>query len=482
MITIGTVRFDIQTNCESFALALNGRWDAFFHTSFEVVVEEVLSAYDQPDAVIDIGNLSLDVGTIDEDAFNTQFPLRLREALEKYCKENLDNHQISKDGKEGIRVVSTGLNAFELLSFFLLHGYFPYTCGEQDTDLSLLLKKVIADEAYRFKEFLNSYGHYDYLCRRLIFQFTDEELGQIVNIVQPSESKFINLYVRVQLHTYRSLKQPDVTRDDYRNVVWALAFAYLFAESGGYVNRKQFVLYTIRGLAAHLNLALVEMIRILTESIHELERTVEQLPELWNILKEIRQDVKAELWAFDGDYHTLLVREVVTALRWDSKEERENILSREHLISVLSEQNSRRRLLRQLREIEIYVLVEAIVPQETEYVISYACVLDKHKDAGTFSGRAGSDFGLLKWEFIFAVLIAMPASVFNRKQFVLSVLQQLAAHYNFSVAELLHLLCADKEMIDKLSPDLLSALQELSRLFQSEKKGTPLKNIYRKNG
>lgn len=470
MITIGTAKFDFKTSNEPFAQMLNTRWDSFFHTCFERVADEVLSFYDQTDSVITISSLSLDLGNIEEEQFEKQFSIRLREVLEQYCKENLWRQQHTDIVGEGVRIASVGKNAFDMLSFFLLHGYFPFTVSQEHVDLSLLLKQVINEEAYRFREFLNSYGHYDFLCRRMVFQFTDDELEQIVNIVQPSESKFISLYVRVQIRTYDTFKRSDIARDKYREMVWTLVLAYLFAESGGRFNRKQIVLHTIRGLAAHLNLALVEVVQILTESIRELERTVEQLPELWAILKEIRQDMKAELWALDGDYHVHLMREVAIALHAGGEGGMEHVLSREHLISILSNQNSCRELLRQLQEQEIHLLVSVVAPWESEYIISYACMLDKHKDAGTFSGKAGSEFYLLKWEFIFGVLVALPASVFNRKQFVLSVLQRLAAHYNLSVAELIDLLLVDKETVENsLSAELWTVLQELKRLFMPRK-------------
>ena len=44
--------------------------------------------------------------------------------------------------------------------------------------------------------------------------------------------------------------------------------------------------------------------------------------------------------------------------------------------------------------------------------------------------------GILQEEDL-ASLVAMPASMFARKQFVLSVLQRLAAHYNQKVLDLL---------------------------------------------
>lgn len=479
MITIGTAKFDFRTENEPFVRTLNGRWDAFFHTSFEVVVDEVLSACDPSGQLIEIDSLFLDLGNIEEEDFYKQFPQRLREALNKYWMENIARFSAGNGMREGIRIISIGRNAFELLSFFLLHGYFPPNADGKSLDLNLLLSKVISEESYRFKEFLNAYGHYDFLYQRLVFQFSDEQLEQIVRMVQPSESTFINLYVRVQIHTYDVVKKEDITRNEYRTIVWVLVLAYLFAESGGYFNRKQIIVYTLRGLAAHLNYSFAEMTRLLTEGIQQLEHTAGQLPELWSILKEIRQSMQDTLWTLEGDYHTCLMREVVSALRMDMpKEEADHILSQEHLFRILRNVDYRRTLLQRLHEQEIHRLVTVLVPDESEYVISYACLLDKHKDAGTFTGKAGSEFKLLKWEFIFAVLTAMPASAFNRRQFVLSVFQYLAAHYNLSIEDLIHWLYVDKELKGSLlSSGVLPVLEELMQLFSPAKKEVILEDF-----
>lgn len=473
MITIGTARFDFMTDNESFARKLNGDWDSFFHTSFEEVVDEVLSVYNQENRTVTIDSLPIDLGNMDEGRFYEDFPVRLREALKKYCEERIERQPVSDEaGMEGVRIVSAGRNAFDVLSFFLLHGYFPFETDKEYTDLDFLLKKVIDEEAYRFREFLNSYGHYDFLSLRLVFQFSDEQLEQIVHVVQPSESIFISLYVRVQIHTYESLKRSDITRGEYRDVVWTLVLAYLFAESGGRFSRKQIILHTLRGVAAHLNFSMAEITRLLTEGIQELEDTVMQLPELWGILKEIRQDMQAELWALDGDYRSRLVREIISALRFRVNRKAVGyILAREHLASILSDVVYCRKLLQQLKEQEICQLVRAVIPADSEFVISYAGLLDKHKDAGTFSGKAGSEFHLLKWEFIFAVLFSMPGSTFGRNQFVLSVLQRLAAHYNLSVSDLIHWLSADGELGSIFrSSGITLVLQELEQMFVSGEK------------
>lgn len=463
MITIGTVKFGFKADDEAFARSLHSRWDAFFAASFERVADEVLSSCDFPGRMITIDSLSLDLGRMEPDGFDRQFALRLREALQDYCRKWLAEES-GEVSQAGIRRATLGQSALELLCFFLLHGYFPMHTDAEQQNLSLLLKRVLASEAYRFREFLESRGHYDFLCRRLVWQFADEELEQIVTVVQPSESKFINLYVRVQIHAYSVMRRPDISRENYRDAVWTLVLAYLFARSGGHFGRKQVVMHTLRGIAAHFNFSLVELTRVLTANIDRLERTAGHLPGFWGILKEIRRDIPAGLRALDGDFRIHLLREMLAALRPNGikEEDASFFLSLGHVSVLLADPEARRGLLRQLREPEIHRLVGVLVPTEKEYVISYARLLDKHKEASSLQGKAGDDFRLLKWEFIFAVLLSMPAASFSRRQFVLSVLQRLSAHYNLTVVELLRLLRGDEELKTVyLSPELLKILQQL---------------------
>lgn len=461
MITFGTVKFDFLTNDEPFARWLNGRWETFFATAFERVADEVLSAYDTPKRVITIDSLPLDLGTVPMDDFDRHFANRLRAVLKEYMRGWVDA-DASVALQAGVRFETVGQTALDLLCFYLLHGYLPSTTSAEYTDLHFLLAKVISDSAYRFREFLECYGHYDFLCRRLIFSFTDTELEEIVRVVQPSESKFVNLYVQVQLRSYPHLKRPGITQNDYRNVVWTLVLSYLFAESRTRFSRKQIMLHTLRGIAAHFNFRFAEMARLMTDGVQRLEQSVEQLPELWSLLKEIRRDVRAELYALDGGYRRHLLLEILHALQTEGMKDAAFTLSPEHLRYVLSDPSTCGELLTRLQEPHIHRLVGIIVPAEKEYVIGYSRFLDKSKDAGTFTGKAGSDFRLLKWEFIFAVLLSLPASAFSRKGFVLSVVQRLAAHYNLTISELIHLLASDDEWQGAyLSPELMSVLREL---------------------
>lgn len=463
--TIGTVRFDITSNNEAFAQSLYARWDAFFYTSFEAVVEEVLSHYNRKDEVLTIHQLPIDIGILSEEKFDNQFPVRLREILHQYFRKILaaDNETVSAIGANRISLAQSTL---EILCFFLLHGYLPANADHNQMDIGVLLQQVLQTSPDQFRAFLESYAHYDFLYKRLVYQFDDEQLEAIVNGIHPSESKFINLYVRVQIHSYKKSQVSEIGFTDYRNAIWILVLAYLCSEGGSRFNRKQLVLHTLRGLSARYNLSFEELTRILTEELAELEKSTVGLPELWGILKEIRQDIHAELLVLNSSYLKTAYREIVDALRITAHEEPSYLLTKENLAVILSVPESCRELLRQLREDEIHHLVELVLPQESAFVISYAQLLDLHKERGYFVGKVGNDFRLVKWEFIFAVIFNAPLATFSRLQFVLKATEKIAAHYNLSISEVIHFLLNEDELHHIFSSlNLLPVLLELRQVL-----------------
>lgn len=464
MVNINKIIFEFTAGNKEFAQNINRRWESFYQPVFERVAEEVMTRYEREDETCIIESLPLDLGTIPEEDFDAHFPERLKEAMHKWFRQMSTNTpETTQSGT--IRRISNQQNKLEILMYFLLHGYFPRIAENENIQLGALLNEVLQSSAALFRDFLESYAHYDFLHRRLALQFTDEELESLINKCRPTESKFVNLYVRVQINAYRNKPTRDISFPDYRNAVWILVLAYLFTETGSRFNRKQLILYTLRGLAARFNFTFPGLTRMVTDHIPELEKTVEQLPELWDILKEIRQDVHAHIITADADYLDYSLREIVFSLRFD-RQRHSHLFSPENLGLLLSVPVTCRKLLVQLSEKEIYRLVEIILPAESPFVIAYAQLLDKHHDRNSFAGKAGSEFSLLKWEFIFQVIYVAPLSAFNRQLFVLSVIQKLGAHYNLSTEDVLRFLLLDKEMFTIYSSlNIWPVLSELNSKY-----------------
>ncbi len=473
MVNINKVIFEFTTGNEEFAQHVNQRWESLYQPVFEKVAEEVMTCYNHEDETCIIENLPLDLGTIPEEDFDTLYPKRLREALHEWFKQ-INTESPGTTRTEGVRRISNQQNKLEILIYFLLHGYLPSTAQNDNIQLGSLLNEVLYSSAGLFREFLERYAHYDFLHRRLALQFTDEQLENIINRCRPSESKFVNLYTRVQIKAYKNKPVQEISFPEYRNAVWILVLAYLFTETGSRFNRKQLVLYTLRGLAARFNFTFVGLTRMVTDNIPELEKTVEQLPELFDILKEIRQETHGDMMAADAGYMDYSLREIVFSIRFD-RTHHSHLFSYANMGQLLSVPLTCRKLLAQLSEKEIHRLVEIVLPAESPFIISYAQLLDRHHERNTFAGKAGNEFSLLKWEFIFQVIYAAPFAAFSRQMFVLSVIQKLGAHYNLSVEDIISFLLLDKEMFTIYSSlNVLPVLTELHiKLAQSIIPGNP---------
>lgn len=115
MIRIDHISFEFAAPDETFAHGLYAGWDDFCRDCFERVVEECCTAYDKERVLHEIGRLDLDLGSIPEEEFHREFPLRLKEALLKALPP-LDMHTPDEMEKSAV-------SRRDNLLFFLIHGF-----------------------------------------------------------------------------------------------------------------------------------------------------------------------------------------------------------------------------------------------------------------------------------------------------------------------------------------------------------------------
>lgn len=417
MVTVYGIRLEFGMEEEAFARELYGRWEEFFRSGVEEVMEAVFSRYDGEDEVIRVGSLEVELGTVPQEEFYERFPKLLTERLETVFGELLRHREAYP-----VEIVSLRRDGLQAFLYFLVQGVLPGNVPESYRDLHRLLELVTGSNGYELGAGLKRWGIKEEVCCRLVRQFRDEELEKVVEVTEPSEAVFIRVYTRSLLGVWPRLKRPEVASGDYRNVVWEVVWAYLLCEGRSFFSRKQLVRQTIAGLAARFNLGFSYLLGLLTNGVRRMVSGWLVMPELAAILMEIRKEANVtggerlrELMV-EG---TTVGEEVERWKRW------------------LAHPNFCRRLLAPMREEEIYRLVEAVVPSEGAFVISYARMLDREERVGMLEGKAGAEFRLLKWEFIFLVVMEAPASAFSRKEFVRSVLSRMSAHYNVSLRELL---------------------------------------------
>lgn len=474
MNAIRNIQFDFSVQTELFARELYAGWDTFFSSSFEKIADELLKKYDTTSEVIEIDLLPLDIGTLNENNFYEMFPIRLRDVMEESLKKHLYISENNISESLPTRRVSIEKNAFDLLCHFLLHGTLPWNVSSQYTDVTHLFLEVIRTSPAALKRFLQLYGHYTSLQRRLVYQLNDPALEEGVRLMRSTDSSFICSYVYYLREKYNALDRPEITITDYRHAVWTVVYTWMLTDRSSSFDKKSFLKQILSGLAAHLNTSYVTLLRIITNEIRNLSAKQQQLPELLRLLQLLRKESVVELQKIKTpdiadlfEYISITLPKEFEA-QWDQSSLSSSTLA-VWLIPILGHPDTCRAFLLRLKEEEIIRMVPVVMPQESDFIISYAHSLDKQKEQGCLQGKAGSEFTRLKWMVIFRVLLENRGEGFNRKYFVGKVLHTVASRYNLTVIELLHYFVQDNILM-QIDNNLATILKTL---YQEQLKSTP---------
>ena len=291
MITITNTKFEFAMQNEFFAKCLYDNWDEFCRNSVERVMDDCLSRFDSPEECIRIETLTLDLGKTNEENFYERFPKLLAESLEEKLKKlllNADNYS------EQIQIISTKRNLLELIEFYLIQGYMPYETEFRYTNIEYLFNEAIKNKEPDLKNLILNLGASDYVRERLVYQLSDGLLGTIISLIEPAECNFINSYSGLLVSLYPNTGRPEISKQNFRDIILNLIFAYLLYPNRGYFNRKQFVKQTIQHLARRYNMNALKLIDLLSGKIKSLTGVRAFYPELFQILTDLRNETSLD--------------------------------------------------------------------------------------------------------------------------------------------------------------------------------------------
>lgn len=184
MIRIDHISFEFVAPDEAFAHGLYAGWDSFCRDCFERVVEECCIAYDQERVLHEIGRLELDLGSIPEEEFYREFPLRLKEELLKALPP-LDTHTLDEAEKSA---VSRRNN----LLFFLEHGFPKPEWTDGDFNPSAEAEWLLLQSPEICQAFITAAARLcleqGYALRRLLWQTDNVEMHLRVYAAALTES------------------------------------------------------------------------------------------------------------------------------------------------------------------------------------------------------------------------------------------------------------------------------------------------------
>lgn len=459
MNQISKAQFLFQMQNEDFARDLYGRWDSFFANNVERILNEELSVRNE--ALI-IDKLEINLGSMQENEFDEQFPVRLKEKLnESLIKWKVENGEL-KMPENSLSIESK----FSILSHFLLHGTLPWNATYDHKDINRLFLRVLQENSKELKNFLQSYGHYTSLQQRLVYQLKDLQLEKGVHLLEPGSANFIISYVKFVQVKHKETEQSGIAQSDYRNTVWFVVYSYLLTNRSSYFDKKSFITQTMFQLAGKYNLSFDNLLKLMTSELQQFAEKLTIPRELFQILSQLQKEFTEKQYRESSINAAKFYKTIYRSLQ---KKMDKNVpqSSRDALFIILSKAGSCRAFLQYLKEEEIIALVPVVLPNESRFVIEVAHRLDTQKEKGELQGKAGGEFRLLKWQIIFPLLLECKGSSFNRKYFVRQVFSKVAARYNTDILLLVDFFHKESE-IGKLDKNLKKIIGEFADEFHEK--------------
>jgi len=541
-IQIKKARFLFSMNNENDAFEFNESWDTSFKNIVFSVLEKVLERFNNADETITIESLNVPLGNIAKDDLYIRYPLLLEEKLEEAMVILLNKHDSS------VQIESKKQSFFSALSYYLIHGHFPWTYKQQ-LSLPELFLAVMHAKTLELCQFLKTYGAKQKVRQRMILQLHDTVLLETIKSLQSAEHTFIEEYI-ASLNSKQYQHQLEQTSPrEHRNACWEVVLSYVLVSKAGHFSKKEFVRQTIRQLASHYNTEFILLLSQLTATLGSMQASNNYYSSLRIILEELSRETPSALFVNKiSEHKEVQIIEDILLQKSLSVQNKNSLISmfrdpkfREiclsyfthaqfnDLLNILyaevektsnraealkiileleklfvpsegrkiseTDQNkhetiskdeyfkriavllkrplSRRTIIRKMHNDELETLLHYVFPHDEVFVRQYSQMLDEQHDRNNFEGKTSGEFKLLKWEFIFTVLLESSDSAFNRKHFVRGVFAMLAAHYNTTVLELL------KYVYNSLIANLIEVHANIAEiikdLYFTEKENTQTK-------
>jgi hypothetical protein len=461
------------------AWPLQTRVSYLFQDKLKKIIEEECKRVDSPDLHYAVDLLDLDLGDIAEDELEQELPQKLAEALRKSLAGELENIR-NRSGANG-HVYRRTESTLRLLHHFLITGELPWNTDAARGTASDWLDELIKSEPSELIRLLRRTAKHETITR-LVQQFSDAQLAQLITVLEPSEARFILRYA-ANLQTVQQQQLPvNDSSAAFREVRWRVIFNYLLVERGSLFNRRMFVKSTIAQLAAHYNISYSELIRRLAIAARAATQQSGVFASLPKLLLELEFENEAQQHAHTTaapdkpDALALLSNYLITGALPAA-----SMLTAAEFMQLIAQlpETEREALAELLRKtgihedaVERYLFVTrdpvrrktvaALEPADAESMLNLMDAVTALQQRKQVVPDPVNDFKQQQWLFLFRFLLNERGSVFNTKMYVRSMLRQMAAHLNTNYIALVNLFGTAAAALKKELPVLQPLLELLS--------------------
>ncbi len=281
---IKSQKFEISLEKEEEAHEVQSAISSLQESSIARVIEAVFDQFSEADVIYLFNTVELDLGTIQKSNYQNELVYKIEEALIKFFNDNLLENGGLRNGKK-IVVKNKLIQVFEN---FLLQGYLSWN-SSRSVDLNQILRELLSKSKDEFTRLLFDIGKKDTVRKRLVHQFDDEALDEVVRVVAKADGDYMVSYKKQILQRQFEYHDVDTDYRTYRNSVWEIILAYLLVESNGYYNKKSFLKHLITKIAISNSISFSSFISSITKDILDQGIFTEQV-EFKRILLELKNE------------------------------------------------------------------------------------------------------------------------------------------------------------------------------------------------
>lgn len=476
-----------------------------FNTDLQERMDALFSRLIPPGRNLHVDNLTIDVGEMSFEALDRDLADKVLEKLEQEVALLIlhDNAAVESGVVNEGNTLSRSYAA--LFEYFLLKGVLPWWAGSDGSDSpASVLEHLLTTSPEALRKMLVRVGDNGQVRRRLVYQFTEQEIRAVISVLEPSEASFIFDY---QTRVVTIQKEVQLVKSEisvFEKAVWEFIITYLLVDRGSHFNRKEFIKGNLMRLAAHFNVTFssllslfasvivknasemmgVDSLQVLILEIAAEEEEPESVKRITapakNQLQKKKEEIQDHLdlvryfltfgsfpWWSSGVYHNEL-RNIVSSLLKQTPRTFELLIR-----NVGRTQYTRSLIVKTFEEPVLREILFAIEPENSEYIIDYIDEVKKsHQKNGPVKAQS-SELTESVWEFILEYLLVDRGSEFNRRMFIESNIRMLSGRYNLSYVELLAFMVRSIAVDHHGSSRHLTLFHDLSTLYKLDLEGKP---------
>jgi hypothetical protein len=494
---IGRQIFDIDFSSKEKSGALQDKISSICNNFLLNEMNQLFDRILPSNRIIKVDILQINLGDINYDLLDTELPNRLIQKIEEELRLILlhDNSVPTNDSEELIHG-SIPVRYLQLFEYFLLKGTYPWWVSvTEGPTISAVLEFLLLNASLKLKELIMRIGQ-DYNARkRLVYQFTEQQIKYIIIILEPEEAEFIFDYHQNLVQVQREVILVKNEENDFRRAVWLLILSFLIIDRGSHFNRKEFVKMMLINMSAHFNTEFKELLGLFAAGLQSGSPELRNIDSLQSIILELSIDLETkpdrkviianrnvgnDLPELSDNLELLRYYLTFGSFPWWSVYSDQQSLE-QTLINMLNskpktmafflrnvgqKQYSRRLIVKRFNEEILLAIVKILEPEQFEFIADYITEAKENNKKDSIIKVQNLELAEAIWEFVLEYLLVDRGSDFNRQMFLESNIRNLANRFNINFTEILVFLVQNIGVRHYSSNRHISLIQDLNALYK----------------